>query len=68
MFKAYASQAKRTAIERILLNPKVWIAVFDFVVVLLLQQLEIDIKPEVLISLQAVVLVVIATINSNPAT
>lgn len=51
--------------RRVLLNPKVWIGVFDLLTVLLLKQLNLDIEPDILIISQGIVLVIIATISDS---
>jgi threonine/homoserine/homoserine lactone efflux protein len=64
-FKAYAEEAERQAVSKILLNPKVWVAFLDFVSILLLKQFGVELEPELFATLQALVLVVIATMKDE---
>jgi hypothetical protein len=63
--RAFADTAKWTATYRILLNPKIWIAVFDVVGLILFKQFKVDLEPEVFWSIQALVLVLIAAVSGD---
>jgi hypothetical protein len=63
--KATAVEFNYKVIRKILLNPKVWVAIFDFLGILLFKQLNIELDPELLVTSQALVLVIIATLKES---
>ena len=45
--RAFTDEGKSRMVHSILLDPKVWIAIFDVVGLLLFTQFEVDFEPEV---------------------